>query len=164
MINKLIIKFLDILCSAGKRQYQDTCIPCKKGTYNHGSMPKDRTFCYNIIPDSEFSYLNITNVQCSPGYIGIPEYEDGEYETGCIIDNSPPTFQPLFNPHTCPNFSTLFNPHTCPNFSTFFCSNFSTFFNPHTCPNFSTFFCSNDWPNFSTFFCSNDWSITTKDN
>jgi len=76
-------------------------------------MPKGREFCYSIIPDSEFSYLNSTNVQCSPGYTGIPAYEDGEYENGCIVNMHPtihPTIQPSLQPTIQPSLHPTIHP------------------------------------------------------
>jgi len=96
----MIKKLIQLICPAGQRQNPEVenCISCASGTYNHGNMPKGREFCYNIVPDSSFSYLNTTDIQCSPGYSGIPKYEDGEYEHGCILNNFAPSSQPTLAP------------------------------------------------------------------
>ena len=80
-------------CPAGLRtdiKDENRCIPCEKGTYNHGNMPPLLTFCYKIFDDAVFVYLNATDVQCKKHWVGIPFYEDGEYEGGCV-DNDPTT-------------------------------------------------------------------------
>ena len=71
----------------------ETCLPCVNESYNHGFSSYTIYKCYNIPKDAEFSYLNSTDVQCAPWWVGTPIYEDGEYEGGCIDagEPSPPT-------------------------------------------------------------------------
>ena len=57
--------------------------------------------CYSII-DREILYVNKTSVKCAPGWTGIPIYDDGEYEEGCI-DAGEPSFSPIWTPTSLPS-------------------------------------------------------------
>lgn len=80
-------------CPAGKYLYEsnDTCYNCEQGKYNHGSTNDNIIVekCYTIPKNAEFIFLNSTDVQCKIGWVGIPVYEDGEYETGCTDAGAP---------------------------------------------------------------------------
>ena len=106
-------------CPAGMRfdiNSENSCIPCVEGTYNHGNMPHEATECYRILKDVEFVYLNATDVQCKQYWKGIPYYENGEYEGGCVDAGPPPT------PSLSPQATSLSN------FPTKYLSAFPTFF------------------------------------
>ena len=72
----------NIACDAGERRVNDECIPCESGTYNHGNAHHEKEDSY-IVKDREIVYKDRFSVKCAPGWVGIPFYEDGEYEGGC---------------------------------------------------------------------------------
>ena len=84
-------------CTAGYYLYERACLPCPMETYNHGGLPYLET-CYRIVA-REITYLSTTDVMCAPGWAGIPRYEDGEYQDGCV-DAGAPTFSPTHRPPT----------------------------------------------------------------
>ena len=90
-------------CPPGTFFNEDTeiCVPCVNGTYNHGFSSYTIYKCYNIPKDAEFTYLNATDVQCAPWWVGKPIYEDGEYEEGCV-DAGEPSFSPTLIPTLIP--------------------------------------------------------------
>jgi len=97
----------------------DICLPCSPGTYNHG-IKKVLDTCYTIPPGAEFMFFNATDVICSNGWVGIPIYEDGEYEEGCrdVDDGPPPSFHPVpypsLAPSLVPSFAPSFDPSLAP--------------------------------------------------
>ena len=111
-------------CPPGMHHYIETevCIPCNKGRYNHGGMPYLRNMCYNIPEDVEYEYLNITDVACRAWWIGLPIYEDGEYNEGCVDapepSPKPPTQRltalPTFEPTALPTFEPTAIPTIMP--------------------------------------------------
>ena len=93
-------------CSAGERLDDaiEACVACAAGKYNHGNMPFAQEHCYGpapaptpthiVNPSEPFVYLNATDVAChAPWWAGVPVYEDGEYEGGCV-DAAPPSRSP----------------------------------------------------------------------
>lgn len=107
-------------CFPGKHHdiETETCIPCNQGQYNHGGMPYLRDICYIVPKDSEYAYLNITDVKCKKEWWGDPIYQDGEYEEGCndIPDEptpspvTPPSASPTAPPTPIPTFLPTFLP------------------------------------------------------
>ena len=80
-----LLPLLGASCPAGRyfRAAHDTCVPCTPGTYNHGTIPRSAESCYTV-RDREIQLLNATDVSCAPHWHGRPQYEDGEYNGGCI--------------------------------------------------------------------------------
>jgi len=97
------------ICPSGTffDDHTEICKPCPNNTYNHGAKFFNLHQCYSIV-NREILYLNSTAVQCAPGWKGVPIYEDGEYEMGCI-DAGPPSFSPIWSLTTHPSsFNTPF--------------------------------------------------------
>ena len=90
-------------CPPGHRldpRTHEKCIPCEYGTYNHGGMHFEKTNCYIIPKNGEFTYLNSIDVKCKKWWMGNPIYEDGEYERGCGDAPDPSPSRPLTPPPT----------------------------------------------------------------
>ena len=85
-------------CLAGTywQDEEERCLPCPSGKYNHGGAIPGST-CFFIV-DREITYCNRTAVICSQGWVGVPEYDDGEYESGCV--DGPPPDLPTMGPTT----------------------------------------------------------------
>ena len=91
------------ICPSGTffDDHAEVCRPCPNNTYNHGTKFLNLHQCYSII-DREILYVNKTSVKCAHGWTGIPIYDDGEYEEGCI-DAGEPSFSPIWTPTSLPS-------------------------------------------------------------
>ena len=71
------------VCPRGKKiDNDDRCVLCPSGRYNNKENLVEE--CPLPIPSEGFCYFNNIQVQCCEGWVGTPEYQDGEYETGCV--------------------------------------------------------------------------------
>ena len=86
------------ICPSGTffDDHAEVCRTCPNNTYNHGTKLFNLHQCYSII-DREILYVNNTAVKCASGWTGIPIYDDGEYEEGCV-DAGEPSFSPVWTP------------------------------------------------------------------
>lgn len=92
----------------------EICRQCPGDTYNHGTKFFSLHQCYSIV-NREILYVNNTSVKCAPGWTGIPIYDDGEYEDGCV-DAGEPSFSPIWVPTSNP--SPFISPRLLPTFDT----------------------------------------------